>query len=155
MNILQEYYGNKVARQAIGIGFGAALFFTLMSFIHLCYLPNNFDHCHIHFMAILQPMPRIIIASLITYLLSQNLDYFLFTFFKTKFKSQNIVMRFFSSTILSQLFDTVLFSFLGLYGIIHNIGHLILVSYAIKILVIILSTPFAWLSAAIVKGRIS
>lgn len=150
MNILQEYYGNKVARQAIAIGFCAALFFIAVSVIHICYLPNNFDQCHIHFMAILQPMPRIVIASLVTYLLSQNLDHFLFTFFKTKFPEHGIVMRFCSSTIISQLFDTVLFSFLGLYGLIHNIGHLIIVSYAIKLLVIACSTPFAWLSARVI-----
>lgn len=153
INILQEYYGNQVARQAIGIGFLGAIFFTLASIIHLCYLPNSFDTCHGYFMAILYPMPRIIIASLVTYLLSQNLDRFLFNIFKIKFKNSSIVMRYCSSTAISQLFDTILFSFLGLYGVVHNIGHLIIVSYTIKLLVIMLSTPFAWLSSAIVKGR--
>lgn len=153
MNILQEYYGNKVARQAINIGFFAALFFIFVSIIHLCYQPNNFDQCHNHFMAILSPMPRIVIASLITYLLSQNLDHFLFDFFKKKFKNQGIIMRFCSSTVLSQLFDTILFSFLGLYGLVHNIGHLIVVSYAIKLFIILISAPFAWLSSVVAQDR--
>ncbi len=153
INILQEYYGNKVARQAICIGFLCAVFFTLASIIHLCYIPNSFDQCHTHFMAILYPIPRLIAASLVTYLMSQNLDYFLFNFFKKHFNKFGMVMRYCSSTIISQFFDTILFSFLGLYGLVHNIGHLIIVSYTIKLLIIMLNTPFAWLSSSIAKGN--
>jgi len=92
-------------------------------------------------------------ASLATYLMAQNLDHFLFNTLKKKFNDHGMAIRYCLSTALSQLFDTIVFSFLGLYGLVHNIGHLIIVSYTIKILVIMLSTPFAWSSSYIVKGR--
>lgn len=153
MNMLQEYYGNTAARKAIIISFLMGVFFTIASIFHLLYLPNSFDEHHIHFLALLSPLPRIIIASLSTYFLTQYVDYFLFNTLKRKFITQNVSTRYCFSTMLSQLFDTVLFSFLGLYGIVHNIGHLIMVSYTIKLVIIAASTPFVWLSSYIMKGH--
>ncbi|EPJ31118.1 putative integral membrane family protein, partial [Chlamydia psittaci 06-1683] len=47
------------------------------------------------------------------------------------------------SLVSSQIIDTLLFSFLGLYGIVANITHVILFSLITKMCVIAVSVPVA------------
>jgi uncharacterized integral membrane protein (TIGR00697 family) len=53
--------------------------------------------------------------------------------------------------MISQAIDTVFFSFLGLYGIVSNISDIILASYLIKILAILLATPFVAFARKFIK----
>lgn len=142
LNILQEYYGKERARSAIWISFGLLIFYTCATQIHLWYRPSSVDTMHAFFMAILSPMRRLTVASLAVYFMVQHLDAWLYGLFKERLKIKYLVVRNYASLAITQFVDTVLFSFLGLYGIIHNIGHIIIVSYCIKICAIILVTPF-------------
>src|SRR5688572_18017847 len=45
-NLLQEYYGQAVAKKAIMLSFCAMLFFVAMGYIHLAYQPSSFDTTH-------------------------------------------------------------------------------------------------------------
>ncbi len=151
LNLLQEYYGKAAARQAIIISFGGSLVYALMSFVHVLYLPSMSDTNHIHYAAILTPIPRIVIASLLVYLTVQVVDYHLFGALRKRLGKKWLVGRLWLSIGLTQLLDTVLFSFAGLYGIISNIGQLIIISYAIKMLVLIGATPFMWLTKKLIQ----
>ena len=55
------------------------------------------------------------------------------------------------SITVSQAFDTVLFSFLGLYGIIENLGQIMIVSFTIKMVTMLLLTPMLVLVKKSVK----
>jgi len=94
-------------------------------------------------------MPRIVIASFIVYFISQMADYYLYGILKKKFQHKYIIMRNYLSIAICQLLDTVLFSVFGLYGIIHNITEVIIISYLIKLVSIIIATPFVGLSRKI------
>jgi uncharacterized integral membrane protein (TIGR00697 family) len=142
LNLLQEYFGKDIAKKAIWINFFILIFYTIASQIHLWYQPNNFDTMQQHFVPILHLMPRITIASLLVYLFVQLLDYYVYGLLKKKFDNRFLVARNYASIAFCQLIDTVLFSFLGLYGLVENIGHIIIVSYTIKLVSIILATPF-------------
>lgn len=150
LQLLQEYYGREITRRAIAISFFLLLFYALVSWIHLSYVPSLVDSSHQHFVAILKHMPRIALASLTSYFASQLLDYHLYGLLKRIFAGRYLLFRSYVSLITVQLFDTVLFSFLGLYGIIVNIGNIIMISFAIKMVVIFISTPFVALSKKIV-----
>lgn len=150
LQLLQEYYGREITRRAIAISFFLLLFYALASWIHLSYVPSLVDSSHQHFVAILQHMPRIALASLTSYFASQLLDYQLYGLLKQIFAGRYLLFRSYISLITVQLFDTVLFSFLGLYGIIANVGNVIMISFAIKMVVIFISTPFVALSRKIV-----
>jgi len=151
LQLLQEYYGKKIARKAIGASFFLLIFYAVVSWIHMRYLPSFSDVCHGHFMAILKHMPRIAVASITSYLLSQLLDYNIYGFLKKIFKGRHLVVRSYISLAIVQLFDTVLFSFLGLYGIITNVGNVIVLSFAIKMIVILIATPLVAFSPKIIK----
>lgn len=151
LNLLQEYYGKLAARTAIAISFGGSVIFAILSLLHICYQPSSADLHHTFYAALLTPVPRIVVASLFVYLVVQIADYYIFGALKKLIGSRFLVARMWLTVGITQFLDTVLFSFIGLYGIIDNLGHLILVSYTIKMLVLIGSTPFMALSKKIVR----
>src|SRR6266404_4949965 len=121
LNLLQEYFGKEIAKRTIWINFCLLIFYAIVSQIHLIYIPHTADSMHLHFMPLLNLMPRIVVASFSVYLISQMADYYLYGLLKKAFQNRYIILRNYSSIILCQLLDTVLFSFLGLYGIIDDI----------------------------------
>ncbi len=153
LNLLQEYYGRKATQQAIWISFGALVFYTIMGHFHLLYTPSIFDTAHEHYYALLAFMPRIALASFTSYFIVQQLDYLIFGTLKRFFQGRYLLMRYYISIGICQLIDTILFSFLGLYGIIDNIRDIIIFSYIIKLAAIVLATPVVLLSKKIVKNH--
>ncbi len=151
LNLLQEYFGKAIARKTIWINFFLLVFYAVMSQLHLWYVPSSFDTTQSEFTALLGFMPRIVIASFTVYLIAQTADYYLYGWLKRVWTSRLLVIRNYASISISQFLDTVLFSFLGLYGIIENIGEVILISYAIKLVAIFVATPFVTGSRQIVE----
>lgn len=139
LNLLQEYYGKVIARRTIWISFFCLIFYLLMTQLHLIYVPNQFDTSTDIFNNIFGLMPRLVFASLISYLISQNLDYYLFNFFKNKFNSKYFVLRNYSSLLISQFVDTLCFTFLGLYGVLHNLFEVFIISYLVKVIAILVA----------------
>jgi len=151
LNLLQEYYDRQSAQRAIFISFALLIFYCIVSLLHVAFIPCAIDTMHPHFASILTTMPRIIIASLSVYITVQYIDAWLYGSLKKLTNGNYLVARNVLSLVICQLLDTVLFSFLGLYGILENITEIIVVSYAIKLAAIALSTPFIVLSKKIVK----
>ena len=151
INLLQETWGKKVARKAIWTSFACSIFYLIMGYFHLWYMPSIHDTSHEHFQYLFCHTARIITASFISYLIVQFADTFLYAYAKEKTDGKFFILRNYLSMFTSQLFDTLLFSFLGLYGIAHNIGHIIVVSYGIKVAAVLLATPFMYLAKRIIK----
>lgn len=151
LNLLQEYYGKDTTRLAIWISFFVSVFFAISAYLHLLYTPFSSDITHNAYVTILSATPRIVAASLFTYFIVQQCDMRLYGFLKKKFENRFYIIRNYSSVALSQLLDTVLFSFLGLYGIVTHVWEIILVSYTIKVAVLLLATPFLMISKKINK----
>lgn len=63
------------------------------------------------------------------------------------------ILRNYISVSITQFIDTILFAFLGLYGLVANIWQVIIVSYLIKLITLFFATPFLVLSKKIVKNR--
>lgn len=154
LNLLNEYFGRESARKALWIAFGASILVAVLTHIHLRYLPNQFDISHHHFVQLLSATPRIVLASLFSYLVSQQCENTLYTFLKVRLNNNYFVIRNYLSMSVTQLIDTILFSFLGLYGIVGNIGTIILVSYGIKILAIFIISPLSWFSKWFMKRKV-
>jgi len=149
LNLLQEYYGKAAAILAVWISFFVAAIFAISAYLHLLYIPFTQDGIHEAYIAILSATPRIVAASLFTYFIVQQFDMRLYGFLKNKLNNRWYILRNYSSVACSQLLDTLLFSFLGLYGIVSNIWDIILVSYTIKLAILLLTTPFLMISRKI------
>jgi uncharacterized integral membrane protein (TIGR00697 family) len=176
LNLLQEYYDRGAAQKAIIISFILLIFYCVVSQLHLAYDPCIADTAHAHYLAILGWMPRIVAASLSVYITVQYIDAWFYGFLKKLTTSRRLfrlrlsgpsgsasydglryggqegnylVVRNVLSLVVCQLLDTVLFSFLGLYGILDNITEIIIVSYSVKLAAIGISIPFIMLSKKI------
>lgn len=148
LNFLQEYYGQDEAKQASWICFFFMLFFVAVSQLHLFYQPSAFDSAHAAFQKILAPAPRLLAASMSVFFLVQQIDIRLFSFFKNKFSRLSFAARAAICLVISQFLDTFLFSFAGLYGLVISVFDIIVVSFAIKLIVIGCITPvLKWVKA--------
>lgn len=146
LNLLQEYFGKETAKKAIQISIWTLLFVCLMSQIHLVYVPALQDHTQTAFETLLSPNLRIVFASIGAFYLVQQIDVRLFSLLRGP-----LALRVGISLIVSQCLDTVLFSFLGLYGLVESIFDVILVSFCIKCLIVLASAPFVSFSKKVVK----
>ncbi|NGX30827.1 MAG: hypothetical protein K940chlam8_00178 [Chlamydiae bacterium] len=142
MNILQEYYGKQATHKCLLYSFICLFFFAIMSRFHTLYIPNIYDYTHQSYQNIISRMPRIFFASIFVFFITQMLDIKLFGFLKQRFVSLNLTIRILGSIVFIQFLDSAFFSFLGLYGLVHNLRHVILVSFIIKLIVIAFSVPF-------------
>jgi uncharacterized integral membrane protein (TIGR00697 family) len=150
-NLIQEFFGLECAKKTIWISFSLSVAFVIFSCLHLLYQPNIFDQSHTHFIAILKPLPRLTVASFFAFLVTQSIDLSLFSYLKKKMSGRFITFRVLFCTSIAHLLDTVLFSFAGLYGVVASVTAVILVSFAIKLLVILLTTPFIVFSKKVVS----
>lgn len=140
LNLLREYFGLELAKKAIWISFFSMVFFTTMSQMHLLYQPSLFDTTHTAFSKILTSTPRLLLASLVTFIVVQWLDIRLFSFFQTRFAIP-FWMRNGLCVTITQLLDTVLFSVLGLLSLVVCLTDIIVISYFVKIVIIALLSP--------------
>ena len=146
LNLIREFHGQEAAKKAIKVSFLAMLFFALLSQIHLGFVPSVHDSTHGAYALLLRPAPRILIASLTAFFLMQRFEVWLFGRLSDRTKLP-FALRNGMTLSLTQLFDTILFSFLGLYGIVANIEHVILISYTVKLLTIAILGPLTALIA--------
>ena len=151
-DIISEYYGKKEAQKAVLIGFFVSIFFLIASRFILMFKPAPWDLYHGSMSHLFTPVWRIIGASMLAYILSQNLDVLSYIWLKTKYP-RHLWLRNNASTWTSQIVDTVVFcsaAFAGVYepGVLLGI---ILSTYILKIIVAALDTPFLYLTKLVVR----
>jgi uncharacterized integral membrane protein (TIGR00697 family) len=144
-DLLDEYYGKKIATKAVMIGFFGSVFFLVTSQLILKFIPADYDIAQDAFKTIFTLTPRIVIGSMIAYLISQNLDVWTFAKIKQLTKGKHLWLRNNASTWTSQLVDSIIFTTIAFAGI-YPLFELILFTYIIKVIIAALDTPFIYLS---------
>lgn len=142
LNLLQEFYGKAEAKKVITATFMAMLSFALMAQLHLSYEASPHDHSQGAFHTILAANPRIMLASFVTFFIIQRWDLWFFAWLRERFPTWPLAIRTALSLFVAQFFDTVLFTYLGLYGLISSCLQVIIFSYGIKLLLIVTMAPF-------------
>jgi len=153
-DIISEYYGKKEAQKAVLIGFYVSIFFLIASRFILMFEPAPWDLYHGSMSHLFTPVWRIIGASMLAYILSQNLDVLSYIWLKTKYP-RHLWLRNNASTWTSQIIDTAVFcsaAFAGVYETTVLLG-IILSTYILKIIVAALDTPFLYLTKLVVRFR--
>lgn len=151
LNLLQTYFGKKVANKTLGIVFLLLFFVIIMSQFQLRYLPSKYDSMHGAFSTILGHTPRIMISSFFCALAMQKLDLEVFGFLKKRFTKLPFFIPFACASLITQFLDTVLFSLIALYGIVHSMKDIILMSYLVKVAVIFSIAPFTLLVKRLIR----
>jgi queuosine precursor transporter len=149
-DVVSEIWGKQKAKQVVLGGFGALV--VCLGLIHLAlYWPGaSFWDNHEAYGSVLGAAPRIIVASIIAYLISQNHDVWAFHFWKKTFRGKHLWIRNNLSTASSQIIDSVIFITIAFYGIIPVIP-LIAGQVLIKILIAFLDTPVVYLLVWLIK----
>lgn len=140
LNMLSQSYGKEVAKKTIWISFFGMLFYVVVSQIHLFFVPSPHDTSQGPFIYLLSTAPRLLMASLVTFFIVGQFDVRLYGFFQKKLVRLSWQTRSTLCLFISQALDTVLFSFLGLLGIIHDLFSMMVVSYLVKCAVIALTS---------------
>jgi len=146
-DILAEPYGPTAAREAVFLGFFASIFFLVGSQIILAFQPADYDIAQDAFQKIFSLTPRIVIGSMVAYLISQNLDIWLFHNIRRKTGGRMLWLRNNVSTFTSQLIDSIIFTLIAFWGVYPQLAQMILFTWLVKIVVAICDTPFIYLAA--------
>ncbi len=133
LNLIQDQFGQKSALKVVWLSFWGLLIYTILSQFQIWYTPNALDCTNVHFVNLLSIAPRLTIASLVSYLISQTIDVNLYAYLKTKSFIRFNFIKNYASIAISQLADTIIFSIIGLSGLNYNLFHIILFSYLIKL----------------------
>ena len=152
--IFSECEGKKAANKAVLTGVFSSIFFLVLSQSWLLYAPAEGDFAMESIKTVFSNTPRMIIASLVVYAISQLFDVWLYhkwwEFTTKKFgnKRKFLWLRNNGSTLISQILNTALFTlfaFAGTYDVATLIS-IFLSSYVIYIFTSLLDTPIVYLA---------
>ena len=150
-DLLSENYGNKESVKAIRLSFIIMIIFCICMKLFLYFEPNELNNVQDSLEVIFNYLPRVTISSLLAYFISQNIDAYLYCFLKKHTKK--LWIRNFGSTFVSQLLDTIIFTFGAfLFTIpITEIIEIIFTMLVVKWLIAVVDIPFMYLAVNIKK----
>lgn len=151
-DILSELYGKKEADKGVYIGIITTVLFIIFSSLWIHYIPSQSDWAMPSVKALFSHTPRILIASLAGYAVSELLDVWLyhkwwnFTQKKSGSSRKFLWVRNNFSTLISQLVNIVIFNAGAFWGI-YDTSELVKITaacYVIYIFTSLLDTPFVY-----------
>jgi uncharacterized integral membrane protein (TIGR00697 family) len=148
-DILSEIYGKAKAKLAVHIGFFSMITFLILMQLTLMFTPSAGDWAQPHLEALFTILPRITVASLIAYFISNRHDVWAFEYWKKRLPGDNkLWVRNNASTLVSQLLDSIIFSFIAFLGVfpLEIVIQIALSTYIFKVFVAIADTPFVYIA---------
>lgn len=149
-DILSENYGRREARRAVAVGFASLIAMVVLMNLALLFEPHASDQAHPHLSAIFTLMPRIALASLVAYLVSQYHDVWAYNFWRKKLPgTRRIWIRNNLSTLVSQLIDSVVFTLAAFYGTVPwaVLLEIVVTTYLLKAIVAAADTPLVYVAS--------
>ena len=147
-DVLNELFGKKEAKKAVFMGFSVMIITIITMTIALQFIPHPEDFANDSLTVIFGYLPRLLLASLTAFLISQFIDVNIFDKIKERLPENKFLwIRNNLSTMISQFIDTIIFvpiAFLGEVSAETLIG-LLISTYVIKLIVAAMDTPFIYL----------
>jgi uncharacterized integral membrane protein (TIGR00697 family) len=149
-DLLNEIYGKKAARRGVIAGFIALLLMTGVMQLALLFGVADDQWAQTvqdSMQTIFGFMPRIALASVVAYLLSQLHDVWAFHFLRRKTTGRHLWLRNNLSTMVSQLIDSAVFCGIAFWGVlpVELFTEILISTYVIKFVVAAVDTPFMYL----------
>ena len=153
-DVVTEVYGFRKAKQLIMIGFAMSILASTTLYLVQIMPPATIWEHQAAYEAILGTLPRIIIGSLVAYLVGELLNSFILAKLKVITNGKYLWVRTIGSTIVGALADTAIFSTIAFLGTIPNteLSKLIIVVYFIKVVIEIIITPVTYQVVAWLKS---
>lgn len=156
-DILSEVAGKKEANRAVNFGIITSVVFILISQSWFLYTPSANDWAKPSIEMIFRNTPRVMFASLLVYAITQRFDVWAYhkwwELTKKKFGDSRkfLWLRNNGSTMISQLLNTILFTFGAFYGMydMKTLISICISSYVIYFITSLADTPFVYLARKI------
>ena len=150
---IAELYGRRVATRIVWFGFAVNMLMVLLIYVGKVIPPASFWEGQNAYDTILGSVPRIVLASMLAYLVSQHHDVFAFHFLRNLTKGRWLWLRNNASTMVSQGIDTLIFISIAFVGVvpIEVLLEMIVVQYVIKLCIAIVDTPLCYALVALIK----
>ncbi|MCL2047301.1 MAG: queuosine precursor transporter [Defluviitaleaceae bacterium] len=146
-DVVTEVWGPKAAQTLVFGGFAANVTAVLLIRFAIALPPADFWTHQEAFGLVIGSVPRIIVAGMVTSLVSKTLNIYVFEQIRKKTGEKHLWLRNNGSSFVAQLVDTAMFQLLAFFGV-YEIGELatmILTTFCIKMLLDLLKTPLVYL----------
>lgn len=150
-DILSENYGKKDAQLAVWLGFFASLATVVVMSVAVLFAPHESDFAHESLKTIFTVVPRVAFGSLLAYLASQFNDVHLYHLLKARKPDVKYLwLRNNVATMVSQLLDTVIFTFIAFWGLfpLRDFISILITTYFFKFVAALLDTPCLYLASS-------
>lgn len=154
-DVLAEVYGLRAARRAILLGFLMSIVAALTFWLVQLAPPADAWANQEAFEAVLGFVPRIVLASVLGYLVGQLLNAYVLVRIKQRTKEGRLWVRLVGSTVVGEFADTLVFCTIAFYGIVTGAEFwtYVLVGYLWKVTIEIVLLPVTYRVVAAVKRR--
>jgi len=156
-DIIEEVYGRQIARRFILLGIVTLLLMLLLVLIATALPAAERYTSNEAYRTIFGQSTRMILASLVAFLLAQLHDVWAFAFLKVKTHGKALWLRNTLSTSISQLIDTVVFMFIAFYQVsdkfdVAFVISLIIPYWLFKVAFAIIDTPLVYAGVRWLRG---
>ena len=141
-----ELFGRCAAARVVWTGFGMSLLMLVMVYIGQIIPAAEFWQGQSAYETLLGSVPRIVLASMAAYLVSQHHDVFAFDFIRRLTGGRHLWLRNIASTAVSQAIDTLIFITLAFAGTVTwpVLAGMMAGQYLIKLIIAVLDTPLCY-----------
>jgi len=155
-DVITELYGRKIASRVVWVGLGASVLMVILVFGGGLLPPAPSWEGQSAYESILGMVPRVTLASMIAYLVSQHHDVFAFHFWRQKTKGRFLWLRNNASTMVSQALDTGLFITIAFWGVYSTeiLLNMLRTQYIIKLAIAACDTPFCYMLVGLLRERV-
>lgn len=152
---ISELYGRKVATRVVWYGFALSAVMVVLVHIAKILPPADFWEGQQAYETILGSVPRVVLASLCAYLVSQHSDVLLFHRLRRITNSRHLWLRNNASTMVSQAIDTSLFISIAFAGAVPAdvLWGMMATQYLVKVGVAAVDTPLVYALVRWIRAR--
>lgn len=151
-DILSENYGKNTARKIVSLGVLSTLIATILMYLCLQLIPNNVDQAQGSLNMIFGFLPRLVLASIVAFTVSQSYDIVAYQFWRRLFPAyRHIWIRNNLSTLISQFLDNSIFTLVAFSGVFafQYVIEIFITSCVLRTIISVLDTPFVYWSVKI------
>ncbi len=151
-DIVDEVYGKRRAVYIVWAGLAAEI--VLLVLIGLDYFMPAIEPAQQQlFEKVFSPQLRIVLGSIVAYLVSQHHDVWAFWKWREITKGRWLWLRNNASTMVSQLIDTSIFTTIAFYGTVplSVLLNMMFSMWLFKVLIAALDTPFVYLGISLIR----
>ncbi len=143
---ISEIFGRRQATFVVWIGFFGNIILVISIYVAEAIPAPVFWENQEAYSTILGAVPRIVVGSMVAYLISQNLDVIGFHFWKRATSGRMLWLRNNASTMVSQSIDTVIFVLIAFAGVVPNsvLWEMIWMQYLFKLGIAAIDTPILY-----------